>query len=110
MARDRREVLSALGTASVFTFAGCAGDDGRADTETDDHRNTNSPTEQETATDQQATPALQQQMKLAASDGDEADNFGGAVAIAGNGSTALIGAGQDEDPNGAGAGSAYVFE
>lgn len=45
--------------------------------------------------------------KLAATDRDGADQFGGAVALGGN--TALIGADADEDPNGELSGSAYVF-
>ncbi|WP_276258273.1 FG-GAP repeat protein [Haloglomus litoreum] len=48
-----------------------------------------------------------QQAKLFASDGDSDDGFGHAVAV--DGDTALAGAWGDEDPNGSGAGSAYVF-
>lgn len=51
-----------------------------------------------------------QQQKLAADDGDKEDNFGVSVAAAREGTTALIGAFEDEDPNGDDAGSAYVFE
>lgn len=54
-----------------------------------------------------------QQAKLAASDGDEADRFGTSVAVSDDGTTAVIGAGGDEDPNGESGGlfggSAYVF-
>jgi hypothetical protein len=50
---------------------------------------------------------LTQQAKLTASDGDADDSFGRSVAI--NRDTAVIGAEFDEDPNGDGAGSAYVF-
>jgi len=55
-----------------------------------------------------------QQSKLVAGDGDENDKFGRAVALTGDGETALVGADGDEDPNGenrfgTGAGSAYVF-
>ncbi len=56
-----------------------------------------------------------QQTKLAADDGDHEDTFGGAVTLSGDGTTALVGADNDEDPNGkaddpfTGAGSAYVF-
>jgi len=52
---------------------------------------------------------LTQQAKLAAADQDVEDAFGGAVALASDGKTALLGASEDEDPNGFGAGSAYVF-
>jgi len=45
--------------------------------------------------------------KLVPEDGDAGDRFGASVALAGD--TALVGARSDEDPNGSGAGSAYVF-
>lgn len=45
--------------------------------------------------------------KLTADDGDEQDSFGSSVAV--HGSTVLVGASSDEDPNGRVAGSAYVF-
>ena len=47
--------------------------------------------------------------RIAASDGDADDSFGSSVAVAGDGNTALVGAAGDDDPNGDGAGSAYVF-
>lgn len=50
-----------------------------------------------------------QQTKLTPDDGDSKDHFGLSVGLSANGSTALIGAFTDEDPNGAKAGSAYVF-
>jgi VWFA-related protein len=49
-----------------------------------------------------------QQAKLTPADGDGGDRFGASVAV--DGSTALVGAFNDEDPNGTGAGSAYVFD
>jgi hypothetical protein len=51
-----------------------------------------------------------QQAKLASNDGDSTDLFGVVVALSGDGTTALVGARVDEDPNGDSAGSAYVFE
>lgn len=48
--------------------------------------------------------------RLLPADGDAGDNFGAAVALTPDGSTALVGAPRDEDPNGAKAGAAYVFE
>jgi hypothetical protein len=51
-----------------------------------------------------------QRAKLVPDDGDEGDHFGFSVALSGDGSTTLVGADQDEDPNGESAGSAYVFE
>lgn len=50
-----------------------------------------------------------QSQKLAADDGDSIDLFGTAVALAPDGTAAVIGAPRDEDPNGRAAGSAYVF-
>jgi len=49
-----------------------------------------------------------QQAKLVADDGDRGDFFGGAAAV--DGDTAVVGAYEDEDPNGTASGSAYVFE
>lgn len=59
---------------------------------------------------ERAEDAWHQRAKLVASDGDGTDLFGVAVALSGDGSTALLGARVDEDPNGDAAGSAYVFE
>ena len=57
-----------------------------------------------------ADGAWSEEAKLAASDGDSGDWFGASVAVSEDGSTTLIGAGDDEDPNGDRSGSAYVFE
>ncbi|MDF9744523.1 FG-GAP repeat protein [Natrinema salsiterrestre] len=48
-----------------------------------------------------------QQAKLSADDGDADDSFGWAVALEGD--IGLIGARDDDDPNGESAGSAYIF-
>lgn len=45
---------------------------------------------------------------LAAADADTGDRFGDSVALGAD--TALLGAPSDEDPNGSGAGTAYVFD
>jgi len=45
--------------------------------------------------------------KLDPDDGDSDDRFGCSVAVSGD--TIVVGAYEDEDPNGSGAGSAYVF-
>jgi hypothetical protein len=50
-----------------------------------------------------------QQAKLAAEDGDDVDRFGTSVSVSSDGTTAVIGAQGDEDPNGEFAGSAYIF-
>jgi hypothetical protein len=49
-----------------------------------------------------------QTRKLAPDDGDSGDRFGDSVAV--SGSTAVVGAGDDQNPNGERAGSAYVFQ
>lgn len=51
-----------------------------------------------------------QTAKLAPDDGDAGDLFGSSVALSMDGTTAIIGAYADDDPNGRLAGSAYVFE
>ncbi|WP_246391658.1 FG-GAP repeat protein [Halosimplex pelagicum] len=51
-----------------------------------------------------------QAAKLTPDDGDSQDYFGSSVAVSSDGTTAVIGAYGDEDPNGEEAGSAYVFE
>jgi len=48
-----------------------------------------------------------EQEKLVPGDGDGGDGFGTSVAV--DGSTAVVGAPNDEDPNGTDGGSAYVF-
>jgi hypothetical protein len=52
--------------------------------------------------------AWRPQAPLVPDDGDTGDFFGGAVTLEGD--TAVIGAPEDDDPNGERAGSAYVFE
>ncbi|MEF8839718.1 MAG: FG-GAP repeat protein [Haloarculaceae archaeon] len=52
--------------------------------------------------------AWTQQAKIVADDGEDGDGFGSAVAVSNEGSTAIIGASGDEDPNGEDVGSAYV--
>lgn len=51
-----------------------------------------------------------QETKLVVDGGDGGDKFGNSVAVAGDGTTAIVGAPGDEPPNGGGVGSAYVFE
>jgi hypothetical protein len=46
---------------------------------------------------------------LISKDADAYDGFGSSVAVSGDGSTIVVGAPSDEDPNGSEAGSAYVF-
>jgi hypothetical protein len=51
-----------------------------------------------------------QSTKLLSEDGDEDDLFGSSIGVSADGTTAVIGARGDEDPNGTGAGSAYLFK
>lgn len=94
-------MLSVLGTASIVSLAGCSGNDNgendSTDTSNDDEGN------------QQIAPPAEQQAKLVPDDSGSDDIFGNTVAISNDGSTAIIGAVNDEDPNGADAGAAYVF-
>jgi hypothetical protein len=51
----------------------------------------------------------EQRSKLTPVDGDPNDQFGNEVELSNDGSTAIVGAEFDEDPNGYAAGSAYIF-
>jgi hypothetical protein len=57
-----------------------------------------------------AVGSWRQWTKLTADDGDDEDSFGNAVSISGDGTTIVVGARGDEDPNGEDGGSAYAFE
>jgi len=56
---------------------------------------------------ERSSDGWKQALKLVPDDGGTGNQFGAAVALSGD--TALIGAPEDENPNGRGAGSAYVF-
>jgi hypothetical protein len=81
----RRRVLATLGVGAIGALAGCLGSGG------------------------DASPPTGQVAKLVPDDGDEGDAFGVDVAVSDDGTTAVVGASRDEDPNGEGAGSAYVM-
>ena len=51
-----------------------------------------------------------EETKLLANNGDFDDRFGRSVALSADGTTGIVGAFQDEDPNGDRAGSAYQFD
>lgn len=85
MERHRRNFLTLVGTAGLATLAGCSSS---SDSE---------------------TPTGPSHPVLRPTDGDEGDRFGFAVSIANEGTTALVGARTDEDPNGKQAGAAYIF-
>lgn len=57
----------------------------------------------------QSNSEWNQQVKLTADDGDVFDDFGFSVAVSSDGTTAMICARGDDNSNGDGAGSAYVF-
>jgi PKD repeat protein len=54
--------------------------------------------------------AWTQAANFVAADGDSQDGFGATVALSADGTTGLVGAAGDDDPNGLNAGSAYVFD
>ncbi|PSQ01346.1 hypothetical protein BRC92_10870 [Halobacteriales archaeon QS_4_69_31] len=99
---SRRRLLGILGTLGVGALAGC--NDSAVDTD-DPSAETGTPTPIPTD-----TPIEYQQRTFADDDGDGEDRFGWSVALSSDGTSALVGANTDEDPNGAEAGSAYVFE
>lgn len=104
MATHRRRFLRLCGVAGIGAIAGCSS--GSQDTETPAG-------DEATATPTESGTPVQPpggQAKLAADDGDGVDNFGYAVALSSDGTTAIIGARRDEDPNGDRSGSAYVFD
>jgi len=131
----RRQVLKAVGASGSIWLSGCAilddqqSDSGEnADTESQTEvvttdkssSSTRTPTttlsptstSRSTRTLTQTTnsdPTDAEAVKFAPNDGDGDDLFGWSVAMADDGSTALVGATFDEDPNGQTAGSAYVF-
>lgn len=130
----RRRFLRLCGIVGIGTLAGCTsgsendgsprGDHTRTPSETPTHSptathtptatltptSTETPTEAPTETPTETSNDGAQSVTLAADDGDSEDDFGESVAVSNDGTTALVGAAGDEDPNGAGAGSAYVFE
>jgi len=130
MNQRRRQFLTGIGTFGIGVLAGCSSDSG-SNPETDTPSATpsnassggtptrtpsttltpgNAPTPSPTATDT-STPVspTTETNKLAAGDGGEHDSFGDSVAVSGDGSTAIIGAESEGEPNGREAGAAYVF-
>lgn len=85
MSIHRRRFLRLCAVAGGGSIAGCADSFGRE-------------------------TALTQQAKLVHSGANSEDLFGSSVTVARDGTTALIDADGDEAPNGANAGSTYIFE
>lgn len=92
MTSHRRQVLTVLGTTGLAALAGCPMIDGSG------------------STPETPPPLSEHTTKLVAADGDKNDAFGGSVAVSADGTTAVVGAVRDEDPNGEEAGAAYVFD
>jgi hypothetical protein len=76
---------------------------------TTETQTTSTSTESSTSTPASSTETSEQITQVAADDGDDSDEFGRAVTLSDDATTALVGAYNDEDPNGTEAGSAYVF-
>jgi len=103
MTTQRRRFLRLCGVAGIGAVAGCSDSSGdgtpTADQATSTTTETESPVQDRT-----------QQARLLPDDGDNRDDFGVSVTLSSDGTTALVGAKKDEDPNGEEAGSAYVFD
>ncbi|MBX0304717.1 FG-GAP repeat protein [Haloarcula salinisoli] len=93
MERTRRQLLGAVGLSSIGLLAGCVGGQGR--------------TACEPATDTDGAPPKN---KLFGPDGNTDDNFGNALAMSADGSTAIVGAERRDRTPTVEAGVAYVFE
>lgn len=115
MQKRRRRILESLSALSTVCLAGCSrfsSDEADSDPTSEESTPNSTPTD----TDPSSTPTstdpeipATQSRKIVANDGDTTDGFGVSLAISSDGSTTIIGAPGDEDPNGDGTGSAYVF-
>ena len=101
----RRRFLKLAGGAGIISLAGCSSSGENDGDGSDSTPSDNSNESAETV----VSPPASQQAKLAADDGNRRDGFGGSVALSADGETALVGAPREEEPNGQGAGAAYVF-
>ena len=103
---NRRTVLRTVGATGLLGLGGCTGGDGG---KTTDPPPTEPKSSESGATDTPTTlgpiEAVQTE-KLADSDGEEYDYFGSAVAVSADGTTAVVGARNDDDQTG----SASIFE
>lgn len=125
MEYTRRRLLTLTGASGLTAIAGCGASSGPPEDDQEETYGTltvpNASVTQIDATTQTATPTSTQTTtgpppvkteteKVASNDGDSGDRFGSAAALSDDGTTALIGAQYDDDPNGQFGGSAYVFE
>jgi len=106
MSTHRRRFLRLCGVAGLGAVAGCSGGSDDDGTPADDA----SPEDSETATPTETTASTGSATKIVADDGDRRDEFGIAVALSNDGTTALIGADGSKAPSGEKPGSAYVFD
>ena len=116
--RDRRRLLRTLGASAIAAgLAGCSDDSGDDNTETAGTTTGATPTadadtDQEDDSDEETDGPLSVVTKLSSAQGERKEQFGDRVALSADGSTALVGASQEneqsEDP-GADTGWAYVF-
>jgi len=107
MAAHRRRFLRLCGVAGIGGIAGCSDSSGDGTPTADQATSTTTETRTETESPVQDRT---QQARLLPDDGDNRDDFGVSVTLSSDGTTALVGAKKDEDPNGEEAGSAYVFD
>lgn len=112
-----RTPTTRLSTTGVRTAGTTAGTErtGTSRREDSTQRRTTSPsgtssptTAPRTTQDEDAVATVTEAYRVVAADGDGNDRFGSSIAV--DGTTALVGAPQDEDPHGYTAGSAYAFE
>lgn len=108
---DRRQLLLGLWSLGGAVLAGCSGSDGAttpADgTATETARGEDSTTDG--AAESTALPT-EQLFKFVSEDSARADQLGRAVAVSGDGTTAIVGSPKEDLDHGASAGSAYVLE
>lgn len=112
----RLKFLRLCGMVGIGMCVGCPANSGEnsllsdGQTEVASAATDQTPTETRTPIPTETDRRSTQQIKLTPNDGDSTDFFGVSIAASSDGTTALIGAYRDEDPNGENAGSAYVFE
>lgn len=113
MEETRRRLLGVLGGVGVSAFAGCIRTENEAQVDGGGTttRETGTATSETSTIESSSSPyePFSQAANFGADDGDTDDKFGWAIAVSDDGDTAVIGSLKDEDPNGAFAGSAYVF-
>ncbi|WP_277543195.1 PKD domain-containing protein [Haloarcula laminariae] len=108
----RRRFVQTLGIGGSVALAGCSNSgEPEDDVDTESPSQTEPPNSPEETTEPEQSEAslFEQAGLMTASDGDEGDRLGWSVSVSASGSTAIVSAFHDEDPNGTEAGSVYVF-